>query len=130
VAEIWWLAQEFPIWWLDGLPVVFTPAEVDIDNAGQLADALLAAVSDHPTAVVDMSATRFCDCCVLGVLIRARTSAHARGGELRLVIDTPPVRRVFAAAGVAGSFPIYQTLAGALATSGRAGQRASGGSAG
>ena len=69
-----------------GVPVVTAPAEIDITSADQLRVVLLdAAARGHATVVVDLTRTRFCDCCGLHTLLRAHNLAQADGGELRLV---------------------------------------------
>jgi len=114
VTEIWSPAQEFPVWRRDGLPVIFSPAELDINNVARLDAAMLAVASDSARMVVDMTATRFCGCCTLDVLVRAQARARARGGEIRLVVATPMVRRIFAVTGLSENFSIYPTLTTAL----------------
>ena len=99
----------------DGMTVVTTPEEIDISNAGLLREALVsAAVAGHPVIVVDMSGTEYCDSTGLNVLVRALGRAHQAGGDLRLVMGGPGLRRVLAVTGVAGMFRIYETLGQAL----------------
>jgi anti-sigma B factor antagonist len=107
--------QIFRIWSLGGLPVISTPEELDVSNAGQLREALLATSNGHVVIVVDMSATTFCDSTSLGVLVRAARQAATSGGELRLVIDTPLVLRIFTVTGVDKVFSIFSGLPEALA---------------
>jgi anti-sigma B factor antagonist len=72
---------------INGVPVVTTPAEIDLTTAEQLRMALLrAAARRQTTVVVDMTRTRFCDSAGLTVLVRAHKRALAEGGELRLVV--------------------------------------------
>jgi hypothetical protein len=48
---------------INGVPVMATPAEIDITAAEQLRAVLLAATENrYRTLVVDMTCTRFCDC--------------------------------------------------------------------
>jgi STAS domain-containing protein len=52
----------FPVRQVGGLPVITSPAEIDIANAGELRGALLAAAKrGDASVVVDMSGTAFCD---------------------------------------------------------------------
>jgi len=69
--------QPFEIWKTRGLPVVCAPDEVDVSNAGQLRSALLTAAAGHPTIVIDLSATQFCDSSGLSVLAGALRRAMA-----------------------------------------------------
>ena len=101
---------------IDGVPVVVTPAEIDITNAEGLRSALLkAAGNGHITLVVDMTQTRFCDSSGLHTLIAAHKSAEAEGREVLLAIPSTTVLRVFAITGMDKVIPNFTSLAEALA---------------
>ena len=102
---------------ISGVPVVATPAEIDITTAGQLDAALLHVTGKgHPVVVVDMTGTRFCDSAGLQVLTAASTRARAEGRELRLVVPAGgSVPRVFALTGVDRFVPCFAHLEEALA---------------
>jgi anti-sigma B factor antagonist len=100
---------------LGGLAVVTPPVEIDILHAGGFRAALADAGSGHPVVVVDMSATVFCDSTGLRLLLQASDRAKARGGELRLVLSSPQMLRIFAVTGFDQLFPVFATLSGALA---------------
>ena len=85
--------QGFRVSSCDGVPVVTAPDEIDAANAEALGDALEAASADHPTIIVDMTRNVFCDSSGLRVLIMAVKPARAAGGELRLVLYQPHLRR-------------------------------------
>jgi anti-sigma B factor antagonist len=69
---------------INGVPVVATPAEIDVTTADQLGAVLLAATENrYRTLVVDMTRTRFCDSAAVHTLIAARKRVLADGGELR-----------------------------------------------
>ena len=70
---------------INGVPVMATPAEIDITTAEQLRAVLLAATEQYRTLVVDMTRTRFCDSAAVHALIAARKRVLAKGGELGLV---------------------------------------------
>jgi anti-sigma B factor antagonist len=107
---------EYPVAVVRGLPVVSAPEEIDAANSGGLGGVLLrTAALGHATLVVDMTSTQFCDSAGLHVLVRAHKRAAAEGGELRLVIATPAVFRVFSVTGVDRVIPNFATLAEALA---------------
>ncbi len=91
--------QGFRVSSWDGVPVVTAPDEIDAANAEALGDALEAASADHPTIIVDMTRNVFCDSSGLRVLIVAVKRARAAGGELRLVLSQPHLRRVFKVTG-------------------------------
>ena len=95
--------------------VIAAPAEIDAANAAQLRTALLAADGQCPTVVVDMSHTVFCDMAGIGVLVQARNRAQADNSEVRLIITSVSVLRMFALTGRDHLFPIFTSLADALA---------------
>jgi anti-anti-sigma factor len=106
----------YEVSWAGGLPVVVTPDEIDASNAAGFRQSLLSCANgSHPTLVVDMSGTEFCDSTGLHQLVRARARATAAGGEVRLVIQTAAVLRLFAIMGVDRMFPVFATLAEAVA---------------
>jgi anti-sigma B factor antagonist len=106
----------YEVSWAGGLPVVVTPEEIDAGNAADLRRSLLSCANgSHPTLVVDMSGTAFCDSTGVHQLVRARARAIAAGGEVRLVIRTAPVLRLFAIMGIDRLFPVFATLTEAVA---------------
>ncbi len=108
--------QGFRIWSLGGLPIIASPAEIDIANAHELCEALIAACdTEHCTVVMDLTQTLLCDSNALNVLVRARKRTAAGGGELRLVIRDASLLRVFAVTGIDRMFPIFASLPEALA---------------
>ena len=100
-----------------GVPVVATPAEMDISTTDKLRVVLLEAISNgYPTVVVDMTRTQFCDCAVLGTLIRAHKRVLADGSGLRLVIPADGiVPRILALTGIDRFIPCFGSLEDALA---------------
>jgi anti-sigma B factor antagonist len=106
----------YKIRWASGFPVVKAPVEIDVSNAAEFRQSLLfGANGSHPTLIVDMSETVFCDSTGLHQLVRARARAIAAGGEVRLVIQAAPVLRLFAIMGIGRLFPFFPTLADAAA---------------
>lgn len=108
--------RSFRVQLTGGLPVVCTPAELDVTNAVQLRTALLSAGGQCAIVVVDMSQTVFCDSASLSALLQAHRRAGAEGGEVRLVITTAQVLRIFALTGADRLFPIFVSVAEALDT--------------
>ncbi len=106
----------YEVSWAGGLPVLVTPEEIDASNAADLRQSLLSCANgSHPTLVVDMSGTTFCDSTGLHQLVRARARAIAAGGEVRLVVRTAPVLRLFAIMGIDRLFPVFAKLEDAVA---------------
>jgi anti-anti-sigma factor len=106
----------FPFETISGMPVVITPEEVDISNADGLRCALLrAAAQGRRTYVVDMTRTRFCDSAGIHALLGAHRRARTEGGEIRLVVTGPAVRRILAIMVIDRLMPVFDRLDEALA---------------
>jgi anti-sigma B factor antagonist len=82
-----------------GVPVVVTPGDIDITNAAAFRTALLEAAGRSRTFVVDMSRTQFCDTAGIHALVAAHKRAGGDGGDVRLVVTSAPVLRIFAITG-------------------------------
>lgn len=101
----------FPCQMVSGVPVVFTPEEIDITNAGALEAALLEASElGRGKLAVDMSRTQFCDTAGLHAIVGAHKRALAQGGEVRLVISGAAVQRIFALTGLDQVIPNFPSL--------------------
>ncbi|GAA3226536.1 STAS domain-containing protein [Actinocorallia longicatena] len=81
--------------WFDGLEPgaprgclsLRMPAELDIDNADDLCEALCAFLDDRPDRLtLDMTGTRLCTAAGVGALVRVRKHARAGGTELRVLV--------------------------------------------
>jgi anti-sigma B factor antagonist len=108
--------SEYPVMVTGGVPVVAAPGEIDIANADGLRSALLeAAGHGSATVVVDMTGTQFCDTAGIHVLVAAHKRALSSGGQLRLVIDSPHVLRIFAITGIDRVIPLFDRLGEAIA---------------
>ena len=90
--------------------IVPLPEEIDIGNAAGVADELTSAVSRNRVVIIDMSATRFCDCAGVRAIVRAHQRATGRGTELRLVVTAAPVRRIFGLIGVDRLLDVYPSV--------------------
>ena len=102
---------------IDGVPVVAAPAEIGIATGDQLQAGLLDAISGgHPTVVVDMTRTQFCDASGIHTLLLAHNQALAEGGELRLVVPADgAVPRAFTLTCLDRFIPCFASLEEALA---------------
>ncbi|MEU6372370.1 STAS domain-containing protein [Streptomyces sp. NPDC046909] len=86
--------------------VVEAADEIDMATAGALAEHLDAATEGAgPDVLVDLRAVDFFDCSGLRVLCRAESRARERGGRLRIVSESPRIRRLLRASGLLGRFP-------------------------
>lgn len=106
----------FPVEVTSGVPVVITPEEIDITNAGELRTALLESAARRPGSfVVDLTRTQFCDTSGLHALVSARKRALTEGGDLLLVTAGAAVPRIFAITGLDQVFSSFTSLEEALA---------------
>ncbi len=116
-------AEGYRIRWVGQQAVAAMPAEIDVTNADQIRQALLAAASHGATVlVIDMSETTFCDSAGGRAVIVAHRQAAATGIQLRLV--AMEVLRVFTLMGIDQLIPVYPTLQAALAEEPRSGTSA------
>ena len=98
-----------------GVPVVRTPGEIDVTNAGGLRSALLeAAGNGYKRFVVDMTGTRFCDASAGHALVAAHRRALDEGRQMLLAVSDPVVLRVFALTGIDQMIPSFASLDEAL----------------
>ena len=104
-----------PVTWAGRRAVVTFPEHVDMSNAAQIREQLLA-VFDRGAAVViaDMSATAWCDYVGIDAVARACQQAAVHRAELRLVATAPAVQRLLAAEGLDRLVPVYSSLEAAI----------------
>ena len=104
--------QDFRISTLNGLPVVSTPAELDLLNKCQLTEAILTAAGAERTAgvVVDMTGLVFMDCSAVGALVRAYRHLAEEGIELRIAATHPKARWYLALFGTDSELPLFRVF--------------------
>ena len=99
-----------------GPVVVGFPAEVDITNAGDVAQRFREAIAPGVGAVVaDLTPTSFCDSSGLRIIVLAHDWAKADNVELRLAVPPGPVLAVMKLIGLDQLLPIFPSLDQALA---------------
>ena len=100
--------------------IVALPAEVDLSNADQVYDRLVAALASGAAVVIaDFTGTRFCDCACLNCLLRVHNQAAGHNAQLRLVIPPgAPVRDVVKLLGLHQQLPVYASIDAAQADPG------------
>jgi len=119
--------EDFPIQWAGPLAVVTLPGEIDISNADQIRDTLLAVLNrDVTMLVVDMTGTTFCGCAGVSAVARAHQRATANRALVRVAIRTPVVRRVFAITGVDRLVSIFGSVGAATEGAAMAGAATAG----
>jgi anti-sigma B factor antagonist len=96
--------------------VVVLPGEIDVTNADQVYDELVAAlVPGVSVLIADMTGTQFCDSSGVHALMHANESAAARDVRMRLAVaPTTSVRRVLQLIGVGLVIPVHESLKEAL----------------
>jgi anti-sigma B factor antagonist len=101
--------------WRGPLAVVTLPEEIDLSNAPAIQEGLLSALRQRPAALIaDMTTTVFCDSAGVRALMLTYKQAVATGCELRLVISSAGVKRVFALIGADQLVEVHEQLDGAL----------------
>jgi anti-sigma B factor antagonist len=108
-------AGHLPVAWHGQLAVISMPEEIDMSNGAEIQDGLLAALGKRPEVlVVDMTPTTFCDSAGVRAIMLTHRQAAAAGCELRLVIASPGVSRVFSIIGAGQLVQIHSELPSAL----------------
>ncbi len=106
----------FPVEWLGDQAVVSFPERVDSSNVGQISERLLSAISRGAAVLIgDMTATVSCDQAGADAVARAFQRTVVNGTQLRLVVTSLGVRRVFAMEGLDRLVSIYPSLEAAIA---------------
>lgn len=97
-------------------PVIMTlPDEIDITNADQVGEQLLAAIVAGVTVVIaDLTVTTYCDSSGIRHLLRAHDQAEANNAQLRLAVGTGAVLRVVQLMALDRVLRIYPGLSEAL----------------
>ena len=98
-----------------GTVVLAIRGEADLHVAPDLRERINAAIADGADELVlDLSETTFVDSMTLGVLLGAMKRLRGRGGQLRLVVTRPDLRRIFEITLLDKVLPLYETRAEAL----------------
>src|SRR5690348_4355934 len=103
--------EHYPVLWIGQTAVISLPAEIDITIADRLREELLSVANQGATLLVaDLSKTTFCDSSGISAMARAYRRAQASGGDMRLVVVAPAVRRVLALTGVDRMLQVYTSV--------------------
>lgn len=106
----------YPVRWTGRQAVVALPDHIDVSNAGPITEELLSLINRGATALIaDMTATASCDHAGADAVVRAYQRAAASGTQLRLVVTTQIVRRIFTISGLDRLVSIYPSLEAATA---------------
>lgn len=100
----------------EGAYVVHVEGELDVYTAPRLKDALAEGIArGHKLLVVDLTRVPFLDSTALGVLVGSLRQLRSDDGDLRLVLSSPHLEKLFRITGFDGMFSIHGTLPEALA---------------
>lgn len=101
----------------DGVLLAELVGEVDISNAFELGEALVAAVSNTTLGIVlDLTGATYLDSAGVHVLLRLHRRLRARRQQLRLVIPaTSLIAEVLVFTGVPSVAPLHESVADAVA---------------
>ena len=100
----------------DGHALVTAAGELDVSNATTLTDAVRAAFSDgFEVVLVDLHRVTFLDSSGARALVTCERSARATGSRFAVVASHPQVTRSLSLLGLDLSFPVFDSVADALA---------------
>jgi anti-anti-sigma factor len=106
----------FPVQWTGRQAQVVLPEHIDVSNAGQIREVLLAVINQGAEALIaDMTATVSCDRAGADAVARAYQRAVVSRTELRLVVTSEVVLRMLGMTGVGRLVPAYPSVEAALA---------------
>jgi len=93
-------------------PVVVLPGEIDVTNAEEAYEQLIAALAPGvSTVIADMTSTSFCDSAGVHAIMRAHERAATRDVALRLAVSPDgSVRRVLQLTGAVLIMPVYASV--------------------
>jgi anti-anti-sigma factor len=105
-----------PVQWLGEQALVALPERIDVSNAGQIRDELLAVINRGAEALIaDLTATTFCDHAGADAVARAYQRAAAIRTQLRLVVTSGAVLQMLGMSGAGRLVPVYPSVPAALA---------------
>ena len=106
----------YPVQWVGQQALVALPEYIDVSNAGQIREELLAVLNRGAEALIaDMTATISCDHAGADAVARAYQRAAASRTQLRLVVTSGAVLRMLGMTGVGRLVPVYASVEAALA---------------
>ena len=106
----------YPVRWTGRQALVALPEHIDVSNAGQIRDELLAVINRGAEAlIVDMTATLSCDHAGADAVARVSQRAVVSRTELRLVVTSGVVLSMLGMTGVGRLVPVYPSVESALA---------------
>jgi anti-anti-sigma factor len=105
-----------PVRWAGQQAVVTLPEHIGASNSGPIREQLLDLIDQGTTVLIaDMTGTVSCDPGGADALLRACQRAAVNGGQLRVAVTAPAVRRILDASGLDRLVSIYPTVQAAIA---------------
>lgn len=90
--------------------LVVVHGQADLHTAPELRDKLASAIDDGAhNLIVDLTAATFIDSMTLGVLLGAVKRLRPTGGQMRIVVSSPSIRRIFEITLLDRVFTLYET---------------------
>ena len=97
--------------------VVTLPAEIDQANAYAVRELLISRLAAGTVVIADLTPTTVCDSAGVGALVHAWQRAKTEDCDLRVLLPSSEVLRIFGLLGLDKALPIYTSLDEALAGS-------------
>lgn len=95
--------------------IIAVHGQADLHTAPQLREAMTTAIDGGATSlIVDLSDATFVDSMTLGVLLGGVKRLRPQGGQLRVVVTQPGLRRIFEVTLLDRVFMLFPTRAEAL----------------
>jgi anti-anti-sigma factor len=105
-----------PVRWTGRQAVVALPEHIGASNSGPIREQLLDLINRGTAVLIaDLTGTVSCDAGGAEALLRACQGAAVSGGQLRVAVTAPAVRRILDASGLDRLVPVYPTVQAASA---------------
>jgi anti-anti-sigma factor len=106
----------YPVRWAGQQAVVTLPEYIGASDSGPIREQLLDLINRGAAVLIaDMTGTLSCDHRGADALLRAYQRAAASGGQLRVAVTAPAVRRILDASGLDRLVPVYPSVPAASA---------------
>ena len=100
---------------LDGWALVRASGDIDVATAPRLREQLVNVIAGGQARVVlDLDGVDFLDSTGLGVIVSALKRTRTHGGDLRVVCNRDPIRRLFELTGLDLAMPLVGSVQAAI----------------
>ena len=105
-----------PVRWAGRQAVVTLPEHIGAADSGPIREQLLDLINRGTAVLIaDMTGTVWCEPGGADALLRACQRASVSGGQLRVAVTAPAVRRILDASGLDRLVPVYPSVPAAIA---------------